>query len=39
MKVNVHIFVNTGMNREGIRLEGLEDLLQEVSNHPNIHII
>lgn len=34
----VHIFLNTGMNREGVREIGLDALLAVLSKHPNVSV-
>lgn len=34
----VHIFVDSGMNREGVRMEGLEEFLEELKGLKNIEV-
>lgn len=37
-KVRVHLFLNTGMNREGIQEQNLPAFLQEIKKYPNIEL-
>jgi alanine racemase len=32
----IHLFFNTGMNREGIQEDELTDFLKELQSHPNL---
>lgn len=32
----IHLFLNTGMNREGIQEDTLPDFLKELQSHPNL---
>lgn len=32
----IHLFLNTGMNREGIQEDGLDSFLKELQSHPNL---
>lgn len=36
---SIHIFVDTGMNREGIRIEDLPDFLKQIKSLSNIKIV
>jgi alanine racemase len=35
-KVRIHLKINTGFNRQGIKLDQLNDFLNELKKHPNI---
>jgi alanine racemase len=36
--INIHLFLNTGMNREGIQEEQLDDILLELKKYPQITV-
>ena len=38
IRMNVHIKINTGMNRLGIEIHELEELLQKLCRHPYLHV-
>jgi alanine racemase len=38
-KTNIHIFVNTGMNREGVQIDKLEYFLAEIKKLKNLTIV
>ena len=35
-KTKIHLFLNTGMNREGVQEDQLEEFLKELQKYPNI---
>lgn len=37
--INLHIFINTGMNREGVQLYELSDLLKRLKQYSNLYIV
>ncbi len=37
--IKIHVFVDTGMNREGVRIDELDDLLEELQTYTNLKII
>ena len=38
-ETKIHIFVNTGMNREGVSLENIDKVITAVKKHKNIQVI
>ncbi|HMY80684.1 MAG TPA: alanine racemase [Candidatus Absconditabacterales bacterium] len=37
-EISIHIFVNTGMNREGVQIEHLHTLLDCIKSYPNVKV-
>jgi len=37
--IKIHVFVDTGMNREGVRIDELDNLLEELQTFTNLNVI